>query len=274
MTPFDRSFGCGSVVFFHAVIDSPESLPIIKYYFATGAPFALMTIVEGNRKGQNHLMRFPVVPLLLTQIASFGATFPLSCLALVISGGVERARQFDARSFSRLQAESIAFAMTMGVVLPSLAVFIFDHPIVTWFWQLYPIYVSIFQNLYLRSPSPSTPSGYSTIRLLYITTFLASAFTHLNLVWNHRDSLSSVVQLLFPSTQIPDPTLNIDLQTLHILNWDFTLGYLAACIALLWYAENLRQIIMALVWYGVATPLLGLGTAFMGVAMWRDGILW
>lgn len=265
---------CGLTVFFHVLMDSPKKIRFIEYFVATGAPYVLITVVEGSRQGQSLLLRFPAICLLSTQFLSFGASYPIACLLWVVTGSMGRAREFTVHSFNRAQGESLVFGMLVGGVLPSLAMFAFDIPIVTWVWQLFPIYVSIAQRVYLQIRSTSNSvSGYPVVRILYITTFLLSAGMHLHTIWSHNNNTLSIVQFLYPSTKLLHPSTDIDLQVLHFLTWDYNLGYAAACVALLWYAQNVWHIFAMISWYAFATPLLGLGTAFMGVAMWRDGIV-
>lgn len=266
---------CNYVAVFHSVIvpQNQTHIPIISYFTGAGAPYALLTILNRNQRRFGDPLAYPTIWLMLTQIFSYGLTYPIYSLLWVLTSQ-GRLRQ-AIPSITRADAEAILFAMVIGGVIPSIDMVYMLDPNVTWLWQIYPVFILVAQHVYLifRPPSQTFQSGYSLMRFIYIACFAVASLTHIILVWPLFWDIPALKALFIPSTTPLEPSATLRLIVLHFLKWDFLLGYFAAALSSLWSAHSLYQLIVMALWYAVSSPVIGIGASVMGLAMWRDGIL-
>lgn len=266
---------CNYVAVFHAVIvpQNQTHAPIISYFIGAGAPYALLTVLNRYQRSYWDPLAYPTLWLMITQIFSFGLSFPIySFLWVLTSQG--RLRQ-SVRSFTKADAESILFAMIIGGAILSLAMVYMLDPYITWLWQIYPVFIFLSRHLYLlfRPRSQTFQSGFSVMRFTYIATFIVASLSHIIFIWPLFGDLAALETLFIPSTTPLEPSATLRQIVLHFLKWDFLLGYLGAALSSLWCAQSLNQLLVMVAWYAASTPVIGIGASFMGLAMWRDGIL-
>ena len=266
--PFDQAF-CPIVAFFHLLIDFPDSLATLTYTIGIAGPLVLLPIVESSRAGQNTFLAYPVIWGLLTQAATLGVTFPIYWLVFVLTP--KKKDGFGGRSLTQSQAEAIIFSVIVGAVLPSVAMLVMDDFYVTAIWQLYPIYISFAQFLYPQFRS-STQSGYRVMQAIYLGCFMISSSVHIAAVWPILKDVNAVKALLMPSFA-PLPISNeVHFYALEFLKWDVLFAYTSSALAMLWFANNAKQVFGIILWSTFAIPLLGFGATVMGIAIWKDGM--
>ncbi|KAH9484182.1 hypothetical protein JR316_0003662 [Psilocybe cubensis] len=271
LAPLDAQI-CNYVVVFHSVLvpQNGAHTPIISYFAAAGAPYALLTVLNRFSRPRLDPLAYPTLWLMATQIFSFGLTFPIySFLWVYTSNG---RLPMPLRSFTRVDAESVLFAMVLGGAIPSIAMVYLLDPYITWLWQIYPVFIFLFRHLYLliRPPSDSAQSAFPVLRFTYIATFIAALLSHIVIVWPLFADWSALKTLIIPSITPLEPSATLRLIVLHFLKWDFLLGYLGAALASLWSAQSPKQLLAMIAWYVFSSPLIGIGAAFMALAIWRD----
>ncbi|PPQ86860.1 hypothetical protein CVT25_012580 [Psilocybe cyanescens] len=270
----DRAL-CPLVTFFHNIMESPTSLSFLSYAIGISGPLITLPLLEAYRLGQSRFILYPVIWGLLSQIATVGIMFPLYWLAFILAEGTRVQRTSKVHSFTQAEAEAIIFGVIIGAVVPSVAMLILGDAHVTAIWQLYPLYVSVAQlaHLQFRPSSKHSQSGIATMQALYLGLFIVSSSMHISTLWPIRNDFAAIKSLLLPSALALHPSKDINNHLLDFLKWDVIIAYSATALALLWFANNVKQVVSILFWYAIAIPVVGFGAAVMGVAIWRDGIL-
>ncbi|KDR68788.1 hypothetical protein GALMADRAFT_256637 [Galerina marginata CBS 339.88] len=291
---------CHIVAYFQLLLDAPTPLPseFLTYLIGTGLPCILVTWIESYRyrEKQHWLLSYPTFWLLMTQLATIGMTFPVFWLLLIISRRNGSRRGDPAQTLSSAvgytEAQALAFGLVFGAVAPSIAMVVTNDHHATFVWQAYPVYVSSLRAFYARYAPTKTPSvvegerknsatreahaqGRTTLRAVYIGTFLLSTFMHMRAVWPPllQNGLEGITSFLIPSgAPASDADIHPSITALNFLKWDYAIGYFAFALGLLWSARSMRQITAMLIWYVVGVPVLGMGGATMAVLCWRDGI--
>ncbi|KIM49308.1 hypothetical protein M413DRAFT_438494 [Hebeloma cylindrosporum] len=270
--PVEQAF-CPIVAFFHLLIDFPDSLAFLTYTIGITGPLILLPIVESFQAGQNTLLAYPVLWGLLTQGATLGVTFPIYWLVFVLAANKKDG--FGGRSLTQAQAEAIIFSIIVGAAIPSVAMLIMDDFYVTALWQPYPIYISFARFVYLqfRSSSTATQSGYRVMQAIYLGCFMISSSVHIAAVWPILKDVNAVKALLIPSFAPLPISKEVHFHVLEFLKWDVLFAYSSSALAMLWFANNAKQVFGIVLWFIFAIPLLGFGATVMGIAIWKDGML-
>ncbi|KAF8906009.1 hypothetical protein CPB84DRAFT_540803 [Gymnopilus junonius] len=271
---FDRAL-CLLITFFHNLMKSPKSLAFLTYALGTGAPLVVLPLVEAYRRDRHLLVAYPVIWGLFTQVATIGVVFPIYSLILILTGGTKKNRNLSIRSFTQAEAEAMIFGLSIGAVIPSVAMVTLKDAHVTAIWQLYPLIVSIGQlgHLLFRPVSRHRESGYRILQVLYLGAFLISSSIHISTVWPIMGDFTEVKSLLLPSLLPLHPTRVMNDHLLDFLKWDIIISYSSVALTMLWFAKNANQLFKILLWFSVAIPAFGFGAAVMGVAIWRDSAL-
>jgi len=274
LSAFDKAL-CPLVTFFHNIMDSPTSLSFLTYAIGIGAPLILLPLLEACRIGRHGLVAYPVIWGLFMQTATFAVIFPIYWLVFILAEGSQKDRNFSIRSFTQAEAEAMVFGVIIGAVIPSVAMLTMTDPYLTAIWQIYPAIVSIAQlaHLQFRPVSRHPQSGYRTMQVLYIASFIVSSSVHISTVWPIFNDFAAIKTLLLPSLSPLHPSEELNLHLLNFLKWDVIIAYSATALAMLWFTKNIKQVLTVLLWYSTAIPVLGFGAAVMGVAIWRDGVL-
>ncbi|KAF8969873.1 hypothetical protein BDZ97DRAFT_168294 [Flammula alnicola] len=263
---------CPLVAFFDILMGSPDALPFLAYGIGNGLPLVLLPIVESYRVSQSHLVAYPAIWGLITQVATLGVIFPVYWLAFILTGGVKKKDAFGVRSFTQAQAQAIVFGIIVGSVIPSVAMLTMNDFYLTAIWQFYPAFVAVAQLGHLQF-NISSKSGYGIMQALYLGCFMISSSVHIATVWPIINDFTAVRALLIPMRFPLPPSTDISFHLLDFLKWDIAFAYSSTALAMLWFANSTRQVFKILLWYVVAIPLFGFGAAVMGVAIWRDGIM-
>lgn len=266
---------CGLVTFFQTLMASPTHFSFLKYFSGNGAPFVVLPIVEAYRTGQSRLLAYPLIWGLASQLFTMAVTTTVYCFVFLLLGGVERGRKSDIRLITQADAEAIVFGIIAGAVIPTVAMMVLQDPYVTAMWQLYPAYVAIghFLHLLFRPASRYSQSGHRTIQALFIGSFIVSSSTHISIVWPMINDYDTLREFFIPSISMLDPSTDLSLQVLELLQWDFAFSFVSVAVTSLWFASNLKQFIGIIAWYIGAIPTIGFGAAVIGVAIWRDNVL-
>jgi hypothetical protein len=263
---------CFLVTFFQSSFD-PATFPFAADFAASWATPVALTFVEAARSGRSSLLAFPVTVGLFYQIQSAGFTFPLFWLALILSGHTRLDRV--AARIDQARAEATLFAVLAGYALPTALVSILQDPMVTAAWQFFPVWMWVAQtaHLFIR-PSPRyNTSGYWTVQATFISTFVASAISHIAAIRAIKD-LALLRDLYVPPIVALDPTTtSLQLATHVFFQWDavFTMG--SSLLGTLWFARNTKQTVLIALWNVIASVVVGPGAAVSGVLLWREWAL-
>lgn len=271
---FDETM-CPLVAFFDVLINSTDTLPSLTYAIATSLPLVLLPNLEAHRRGQNYFLAYPVIFGLLSQVVSVGVIFPIYWLVFILTGGPQKTAESPLLSYTKARAEALIFGILVGAVIPSVAMLIMNDFHITAIWQFYPALVAVAQFLHIqfRPSSQFSPSGNDLLRILYIGCFIISSSSHISTIWPIVADFSAIKELLVPSlTSLPHSS-SLSLHLLEFLKWDITFAYSSTALAMLWFSNNLKELITIILWYSVAIPLLGFAAAVTGVAIWKEGIM-
>ena len=271
---FDEAM-CPLVAFFDILINSEDTLPFLTYAISAALPLVLIPNVESHRKGQSLFLTYPVIFGLLSQVASVGVISPIYWLVFILTGGPQKTAESPLRSYTKAEAEALIFGIVAGAVIPSVAMLILNDFHITAIWQFFPALVAIAQFLHLqfRAASQFSSLGNDLLRMLYIGCFIISSSSHISTIWPIASDFSAIKELLMPSfTSLPHSS-SLSLHILEFLKWDITFAYSSTALALLWFSNDLKELITIVLWYTVAIPLLGFAAAVTGVAIWKEGIM-
>lgn len=77
--------------------------------------------------------------------------------------------------------------------------------------------------------------------------------------------------MFVPAVGVLDPaTMSLTDGVLEFIKWDMILGVGSVILATFWMADSVLRLVGILVWYGVATIVLGPAAAIAGVLLWRE----
>ena len=240
---------------------------------ASWATPVALTFVEAARPGRSTFLAFPTLLGVVYQLGGAGFAFPLFWLALILFGHT-RLNRVAAR-IDQARAEAALFAVLAGYTLPSALMLILQDPVVTTAWQFFPALMWVAQaaHLFIRPSSRYSTSGYWTVQATFIFTFIASAISHIAAISAIND-LALLKDLYVPPIVPLDPaTVNLQLATHVFFQWDavFTMG--SSLLGTLWFARNVKQVVLITLWNVIATAIVGPGAAVSGVLLWRERAL-
>jgi len=266
---------CGLVTTFQLVMADADAYKFANYFLTGFLPICIIMGVEALRPGVGALISLPNLFFFIAQFASLGATIPIYWAFYIASGNLKKRRAVALSRIPRSQVVAFIFAFIVGSVLPVEAMFHLSDPYVTAMWQFYPIFVAISQYFHSKAVPPSTEfnPGFPYIRFLYIGSFILSSSAHIAVV------LPNITGLSWPSA-FDLPTLNptsISTSTTflihNLLKWDFAFAAGSFALGSLWFARSFKELIGFVLWYAVATPVVGIGSAVMGVFIYDDAVL-
>lgn len=264
----DKQF-CVIVAFFHEAMTPGDPITLLSYFIGIGPILTVIPAVESYRTDRSAVIAFPVVFGLLSQVLTIGAITPLYYLAFFLSGG--RARFDTTTSITKAQAQAIIFGLIVGAGIVSICMVKFQNPIVTALWQPYPVFMAVATLLYLTIKRPiRAESGFGTIQLFHIISFISASLLHLANLWPRRSDFEALKALYVPSLAPLVDTLT-PAKAHDFLKWDLTFSLLSTGIAQLWFVSDVIEIPFILFWYLIAIPIFGPGAAVIAVSMWREG---
>jgi hypothetical protein len=231
------------------------------------------TFVEAARSGRSTLLTFPAIMAVIYQFQSAAFSFPLFWLAMILLGHTRMDRV--AARIDQARAEAALFAVLAGYALPTALMFILQGPFVTAFWSLFPVWLWMAHaaHLFIRPSSRYNTSGYWTVQATFIFTFIASAISHIAVIWTVKD-FASLRDLYVPPIVAPDPaTTTLQLAAHVLLQWDLVFALGSNLLGTLWFARNAEQVVLIAVWNVIATVVVGPGAAVSGVLLWRERTL-
>ncbi|KAJ7611585.1 hypothetical protein FB45DRAFT_1037239 [Roridomyces roridus] len=273
-TGFDSVDGaiCGLVYFFHLAL-TPDVLPFLTYFMGNFMPLAALLSFESFRQGRHPLLAFPVVFGLLMQVMTVGAKTPIYWLIFILTGAAQRQVDGPKTTITSAHAQSVAFGLFIGAVVPTVCLVVLEDSHVTAIWQLFPLWQYLAQSAHLLVCPASThkESGYPWVQALYIAAFVFGSSVHVGTLAK-ANTLEGVKAALMPSLN----SLNSappHLKVKDFLQWDAFFGFSSTLLATLWFAENASQIMVIALWNIFASVLLGPGAAIAAIALWRESNL-
>ena len=254
----------------------PVTTQFTHYFFSSLLPILSILAVEGLRPGVSKAASLPYFILFLSQFGSLGVILPVYWTLYIFGGNVDNRRNVSISDVGRNKALAASFGLIIGAVLPSLGMLHFKDPYTIATWLLYPIFVAILHYCTFKvlPASAGLKSAFPVIRSLYIGTFVFASSTHIAAVW------PKVPRLSWPEAFAPpalDPSY-LSISTIpfllqNCLKWDFFFAMLSCVLASLWFARNVKELLGFILWYFLAIPVFGIGSAVMGVFIYDDAIL-
>lgn len=244
----------------------------LAYFVGTGSFLVTIPVVEASRSSGS-ILAFYLIWGISGQIASLGVTTAVYWLFFALSEGNRHNRVRGSMIISQAHAEAVTFGIVIGVAVPSIGMLILNDPYVTALWQIYPIYIYVAQaaHLFFRPASQHPQSGYRTIQVFYILSFILSSSLHFSTLWPLMNDMESLKTYFLPS--LSPITTTSGAKVLDFLKWDYTFSIISTIMGTLWFAQSLEQILRLCAWYLLALPIFGPGAAVMGVALWRESVL-
>lgn len=247
---------CGLVAFFHASF-VPQNIGYTVHFLAGIPPVSLAYLIESVRADSSSSV-IPLVVGLGYQALSGAGIMPLGWLALILSSADRRDRA--RKPLTRAQAESVFAGVMLGYVLPTAAMLTLQDEYVTGYWQVFPIYICVFQRLWLlvRPASATSGSGFAVVRAALVIASAISAAPHLHVLYHNR-SLSAFLQW-WPSFSVPNPaTTTYYTAAYHLLQWDSIIWYTCSVLAAVFMADSLPEALALLTIAPVASAILSPG---------------
>ncbi|KAJ7168332.1 hypothetical protein C8R43DRAFT_1060642 [Mycena crocata] len=262
---------CGLVALFHLAL-TDEVSPFLNYFMGTALPLLALMALESFRKGRHSLLAFPVVFGLVSQLITVGVTLPIYWLIFIVTGSAQRRAVKGRTEISQPHVEGVILGLTIGAAIPSVCLSALRNPVVSAFWQGFPLwqYLVTSGHMLFRRVSPNANSGYSWLRAFYIGVFALCAGTHIGSV--AARNIEGVKALLLPSL-VPLTSAAPNFQVRDFLQWDAVFSFGSTLLATLWFAEDFRQLFNLLLWNTIASIVVGPGAAIAAVALWRESKL-
>ncbi|KAH7889937.1 hypothetical protein F5I97DRAFT_2071981 [Phlebopus sp. FC_14] len=265
---------CGVVTFFHALMD-PVYRPLIAEVATFLAAVSIIPFVEAAREKRSFFLRMPAAVGILFQIMSLAVIMPIYSLVFIVTGAAGRtARSSDGARINQANAEALLFAFSVGYVIPTVCMILFEDPIVTAIWQIFPLMMEVaqFAHRVIRPPSRYIESGYRTVQATFIFIFVASAVIHAVYVWPLLRDVQALEKMFVPSLHGP-ATSSLVGGVVAFIKWDMIIGGGSTVLSTLWMANSVTHLISIILWHSTATVLLGPGAAIAGVLLWREAQL-
>ncbi|KZT42016.1 hypothetical protein SISSUDRAFT_1125947 [Sistotremastrum suecicum HHB10207 ss-3] len=269
--PLDKQL-CILVTFFSHALKSPLARPTVGHLLSIFPSFITFPILESVREGAPLLLAFPAIIGLLYQTMGGAVILPIYWTLFIIFGDPQGTLT-RTTNISAQQAEGAVVAIIGGFVIPTLAMYITVTPRIIAAWQLFPVWISLFQFLYMASATTpkSSLSGGQIILGIHLFNFLVSAVSHLIVVLSRFGNLGALHGFFVPSLKPPRREKStIATGTLQFLKWDGIIIAGSSVIATLWFGRTLEEVFGLLVWNVVASAILGPAAAFSGALVWRE----
>ncbi|KAG8217203.1 hypothetical protein J3R82DRAFT_5287 [Butyriboletus roseoflavus] len=268
---------CGMVVFFHALMN-PAYYPLLAALFPALGVVALIPFLEAARDRRSFALRAPTAVGALFQLASMGVVMPIYSLLFVITGTASTRPSTTPTpnppsKINQANAEALLFGLLLGYVLPTTLMLFLVRPFVTATWQGFPflIAIAIVVHKVIRPPSRYAQSGHSTVMATLAFTFISSALLHAIYVWPVLINSVALQTMFVPVVGVFDPAaMSLTDGVLEFIKWDMILGVGSVVLATFWMADSVLSLVGILVWYGIATIVLGPAAAIAGVFLWRE----
>ena len=261
---------CNLVEFFKVAL-LPANQPFTVHFLSGVAPVALVFLIEGTRSDRSRA----VIPLLIgllyqTISGAVGASLSWLVIVLAVAGG-----NTGRAPLTQAEAESVFLAVSTGYVLPTLAFVASQDEYVIAYWQFFPLYMSILQNLWLQIRPATVGPAYHTTRIALITTLIISASVHISFVISHTDStpVMGFIQW-WPSFSIPDPRgTTVETGVYHLLQWDSILWYASSILGLVFLTDSLSDAMTMLFFAPIGSIVLSPGGYVALLAIYRESKL-
>ncbi|KIJ17068.1 hypothetical protein PAXINDRAFT_130597 [Paxillus involutus ATCC 200175] len=266
------------VAFFHALMD-PSYRPLVAELFTTLTVLTIIPFAEAARARRPFVLRGPAAVCMIFQLASLGVIMPLYSLLFVITGTASlRPGPFTTRGtkINQANAEALLFALVLGYIVPTLCMLVYEDPMVTAIWQVFPLLTefSQFAHRVIRPPSKYIESGHRTVMATFGLVFVASAALHATYMWPLLGDWEALEVMVVPSLGALDPAAtSLTEGVAAFMKWDIIIGAGSTMLSTLWMAGDLVQCLAIVLWYGVATVLIGPGAAIAGVLLWKEAKL-
>ena len=266
---------CGIIATFHSLLEDPLGLQFLFYGLGTGTIAFLVPVLEASRARKFFLLAFPMIWLLLAQVATVGFIMTLWAPIFILSGSHLPKRNKTDTQISRVQAESLIFSLIEGYFVPTLGMVYLKDPQVTAIWQIFPVIMSAagFLHLGIRRLSKVDGSGHPFAQVLLVGVFILSSSIHFATIFPILADTNALGTLLIPYL-IPLPASSpTSALVLDFLKWDIVMAFSTLGVATLWFASSITQFIGLVLWYAFAIPMTGPGAAITGVFLWREAKL-
>jgi hypothetical protein len=261
------AFLCNLVEFFKIGL-LPANQAYTIHFCAGIAPVALVFLIEGTRSDRSRAVIALLVGILYQTISAAvaGSLFWLVAVLVMASGKKGRA------PLTQAEAESVFIAISIGYVLPTLAFIASHDEYAIAFWQFFPLFMSILQNLWLQIRPATVGPAYYTTRMALITTLIISATVHISFVVTHSSStpVMGFIQW-WPSFRIPDPrSTTVESAVYHLLQWDAILWYTSAILGLVFLADSISDAMTMLFFAPIGSIIFSPGGYVALLAMFRE----
>ncbi len=261
---FDR-FLCVLVSLFDIGLQ-PERTLFLKYFLATCIPAAtLFASVESSRKGRRFVVSYAaLVSGMLGQVLTFAVVLPIYWLYFALVA------RHNTGKVAQGHAEATVFGVFIGWITPSLALFTMTDPGVIAIFQIAPIIAFVAQlgHLLVRPSTTHSASGFRTIQAAYIASFLVASSMHINTLVKFA-STDELWAFFIPTLFAKD----VSAAVMNVFQVDFLVVSLTWAFGSLWFARDVRDVIVLALWFVVGSVLVGPGAAFAGAALWRESRL-
>ena len=261
---------CNLVEFFKVAL-LPVNQPFTVHFLSGMAPVALVFLIEGTRSDRSRAVIALLVGLLYQTISgAVGASLSWLVIVLAVAGG-----KTGKAPLTQAEAESVFLAISIGYVLPTLAFVASQDEYVIAYWQFFPLFMSILQNLWLQIRPATAGPAYHTTRMALITTLIISASVHISFVFSHSSS-TPVMDFIqwWPSFSIPDPrSTTVETGVYHLLQWDSVLWYASSILGLVFLTDSISDAMTMLFFAPVGSIVLSPGGYVALLAIYRESKL-
>ena len=266
LVPLD-AFLCNLVEFFKIGL-LPANQAYTVHFCAGIAPTALVILIEGTRSDRSRAV-IPLVVGLLYKTISNAVAGPLFWLVAVLTmAGGKKGRA----PLTHAEAESAFIAISIGYMLPTLAFIASHDEYVIAYWQFFPLFMSILQQLWLRIRPATVGPAYHTTRMALVTTLIMSASVHISFVITHSSSspVTGFIQW-WPSFFIPHPEdTTVESAVYHLLQWDAIVWYASSILGLVFLADSISDA-MTMLWLApIGSIILSPGGYVALLAIFRE----
>ncbi|KAF9228790.1 hypothetical protein BS17DRAFT_772516 [Gyrodon lividus] len=252
----------------------PFYRPLLAELFTTLAVLSIIPFAEAARDKRPFVLRTPAAVGVLFQLATLGVIMPLYSLLFVVTGAAsQRPGPTTTSKINQANAEALLFALILGYIVPTLSMLAYEDPTVTAIWQTFPLLTELaqFAHRVIRPPSKYVDSGHRTVMATFALVFVASAAVHAAYVWPLLQDWALLRAMVVPSLGALDPAASsLTEGVVAFIKWDIVIGAGSIMLSTLWMANDIIQFLAIVLWYGVATVLLGPGAAIAGVLLWRE----
>ena len=264
---------CILVGFFHPLFqpEAAGSAPYIDDFLASFVACITIPLFEASRANRPLLLAFPLILGILYQNLGGGVLFPLYWALFLVT---TTPRKSTGTQIDQANAEAVLFGVGMGFVLPTAAMIYLGTVESIAFWQAFPLWMSVFQQLHLffRPSRLHGGSGHRTVQATYVSIFIAATIVHLRALFAYNFDSWTIIDAYTPSLAIPDAKKGHTAMTssIHFLQWDMVFIFGSTLLASLWFAESVVQGVLLMTWSAVSTVILGPGAAVSGAFIWRE----